>query len=124
MARRLRVTHRGEPRDLDVEAAPLERIAADLLQISITSRSLMHGVEVGELRLPVGASVSLVVRDGQTLVPEQRTVLRHGDDLLVVTPRKQREATEARLRAVSSRGRLAHWLDGPEQPGAARPGSA
>ncbi len=124
VARRLRVTHRGEPRDLDVEAAPLERIAADLLQISITSRSLMHGVEVGELRLPVGASVSLVVRDGRTMVPEQRTVLRHGDDLLVVTPRKQREATEARLRAVSSRGRLAHWLDGPEQPGAARPGSA
>ena len=28
----------------------------------------------------------MVVRDGQTLVPERRTVLRHGDDLLVVTP--------------------------------------
>ncbi len=114
VARRLRVSHRGEPRDLEVEAAPLERIAADLLQISITSRSLMHGVEVGELRLPVGVSVSLVVREGRTLVPEQRTVLRHGDDLLVVTPRKLRDATEERLRAVSTRGRLAHWLDAPE----------
>ena len=113
-AARLGVARREEPRDLDVEAAPLERIAADLLQIAITEKSLLHGVEVGELRLPIGASVSLVVRDGHTLVPEPRTVLRHGDEILVVTPRKLREATEDRLRAVSTRGRLAHWLDGPE----------
>ena len=110
VARLLKVTHHGEPRDLDVEAAPLERIAADLLQVSITRKSLLHGVEVGELRLPVGASVSLVVRDGQPMVPDPRTVLRRGDDLLVVTPRRVREETEDRLRAVSRSGRLAHWL--------------
>lgn len=113
VAARLRVTHRAEQRDIEVEAAPLERIAADLLQINITDRSRLHGVEVGELRLPVGASVSLVVRDGRTIVPDARTVLRHGDDLLIVTPRKLREDTENRLHAVSTRGRLAHWLDGP-----------
>ncbi len=111
VARRLRVAQPSEPRDLDVEAAPLERIAADLLQVSITRRSLMHGVEVGELRLPPGASVSLVVRDGRMLVPETRTVLRRGDDVLVVTPRRLRQQTEERLRVVSLRGRLAHWLD-------------
>jgi cell volume regulation protein A len=116
VARVLRVARRGEPRDLDVEAAPLERIAADLLQVSITKKSHMHGVEVGELRLPVGASVSLIVRDGHTLVPDGRTVLRSGDDLLVVTPRRLREETEQRLRAVSQRGRLAHWLEGPPTP--------
>jgi cell volume regulation protein A len=54
------------------------------------------------------------VREGHTLVPNQRTVLRRGDDMLVVTPRKAREATEQRLRAVSARGRLADWLGGPE----------
>ncbi|MGI8899653.1 MAG: potassium/proton antiporter [Nocardioides sp.] len=111
VARVLGVVRRNEPRDLEVEAAPLERVAADLLQVAITRRSRLHGVEVGELRLPLGASVSLVVRDGQTLVPDERTVLRKGDDLLVVTPRKLREATETRLRAVSQRGRLADWLD-------------
>ncbi|CAN5258462.1 potassium/proton antiporter [soil metagenome] len=104
---------REEPRDLEVEAAPLERVAADLLQVSIARRSRLHGVEVGELRLPAGASISLVVRAGKTLVPDQRTVLYRGDDLLVVTPRKLREATETRLRAVSRRGRLADWLEGP-----------
>jgi cell volume regulation protein A len=110
VAKVLRVARRSEPRDLDVEAAPLERIAADLLQVTISPRSLMHGVEVGELRLPTGASVTLIVRDDTILVPERRTVLRRGDDVLVVTPRKDRVATERRLRAVSVGGRLAQWL--------------
>jgi cell volume regulation protein A len=113
VASKLGVMQRGEARDLDVEAAPLENIAADLLQVKITRHSQLHGVEVAELRLPVGVSVSLIVRDGQSLVPDQRTVLRHGDDLLVVAPRKLREQAEDRLRAVSLRGRLADWLDGP-----------
>ena len=109
-ARILRVARRSEPRGIEVEAAPLERVAADLLQITIARSSKMHGVEVGELRLPVGANVSMIVRDGVTMVPERRTVLRHGDDLIVVTPRKLREATEERLRQVSASGRLAQWL--------------
>lgn len=110
VARVLKVARRSEPRGLEMEAAPLERIAADLLQVSISPVSRMHGVEVGELRLPKGASVSMVIRDGETLVPERRTVLRHGDDLLVVTPRRVREQTEQRLRQVSDGGRLAQWL--------------
>ncbi len=109
-ARFLRVARRSEPRDLELEAAPLERVAADLLQITISPVSRLHGVEVGELRLPPGVSVSLVIRDGETLVPERRTVLRHGDEILVVTPRKVRDKAEQRLRQVSARGRLAQWL--------------
>ena len=110
VARVLRVARRSEPRGLEVEAAPLDKIAADLLQVTISPRSQMHGVEVGELRLPRGASVSLLIREGEIMVPEARTSLRTGDDLLVVTPRKLREATERRLREVSGGGRLAHWL--------------
>lgn len=115
-SRVLGVARRHEPRDLEVEAAPLERVAADLLQVTISTQSRMHGVEVGELRLPPGTSVALVVRDGHTLVPDPRTVLRHGDDLLVVTPREEREAAEKRLRMVSLGGRLAQWL-GTDPPG-------
>ena len=111
VAKVLRVTRRSEPRDLDLEAAPLERVAADMLQISISPVSKLHGVEVGELRLPKGASVSMVIRGGEALVPEARTVLKQGDDLLIVTPRKVRDKTEERLRQVSARGRLAQWLD-------------
>jgi len=110
VARLLGVARPSDPRALDLEAAPLERVAADLLQITITRGSRLHGVEVGELRLPAGASVSLVVRDGEAMVPEKRTVLRALDDVLVVTPREVRERTERRLRQVSRHGRLAQWL--------------
>jgi potassium/hydrogen antiporter len=101
---------RGEVQDVDVEAAPLDRLAADLLQVRIPVGSQLHGVEVQELRLPRGVSVSLVVRGDDSFVPDGRRVLRTGDDLLVVTPRTLREATEERLRAVGRGGRLAGWL--------------
>jgi potassium/hydrogen antiporter len=110
VARRLGVTRQLEPRSLDLEVAPLERVAADLLQVTISSVSQLHGVEVGELRLPEGSLVSMVVRDGRAFVPERRTVLRRGDDLLVVTPRGLRESTVQRLRTVSAHGRLGRWL--------------
>ncbi|MEP6665600.1 MAG: potassium/proton antiporter [Nocardioidaceae bacterium] len=108
LARRLGVIV-DRPRDVEVEAAPLERIAADLLQVRITEKSRLHGVEIGELRLPKGTSVSLIVREDSSFTPDLRTSLRRGDDLLVVTPRKDRDATERRLQAVSRDGRLAGW---------------
>jgi cell volume regulation protein A len=110
VARLLGVARPSDPRALDLEVAPLERVDADLLQITITTGSRLHGVEVGELRLPRGASVSMVVRGGDALVPDARTVLRALDDVLVVTPRSLREQTERRLREVSRHGRLAQWL--------------
>jgi cell volume regulation protein A len=110
VARVLRVARRSEPRGIAGEPPPLDRVAADLLIVTVSPVSKLHGVEVGELRLPVGANVSMVVRDGETMVPERRTSLRHGDDLIVVTPRRLREETERRLRRVSRHGRLAQWL--------------
>jgi len=115
IARLLRVTRRSEPRYLDIEAAPLERIAADLLQVTIAPGSRLHGVEVGELRLPKGASVALIVRGDAVIVPEGRTVLHHADDILVVTPRALGEKTEQRLREVSRGGRLARWINPPSR---------
>jgi len=103
-------------RDVEVEAAPLERVSADLLQIHIPDGSRLAGVEIAELRLPIGASVSLVVRDSTTFVPHRTTRLAVGDDLLIVAERRVREATEARLRSVGRFGRLAGWgRDGEER---------
>ena len=45
-------------------------------------------MRVFELRLPVGANVSLVVREGRSFVPRENDVLRHGDQLLVVDPER------------------------------------
>jgi cell volume regulation protein A len=99
------------PRDAEVESAPLERVAADLIQLRVPAGSRLHGVEVGELRLPHGVVVSLIVRSGESFVPEPRTRLRIGDEVLIVSPRALRPATEQRLRAIGRRGRLAGWFD-------------
>ncbi|MDK9495702.1 potassium/proton antiporter [Streptomyces katrae] len=96
--------------DLGIESAPLEKLRGHLLSFAIPSASRMHGVEVGELRLPAGASVTLVVRDSKSFVPAPSTVLRRGDELLVVATDPVRDAAEARLRAVARGGKLAGWL--------------
>lgn len=96
-------------RDVEVEAAPLERVSADLLQIRVPRGSRLAGVEVGELRLPVGASVTLVVRDEKTFVPHRTDRIAIHDDLLIVAERSVREQTESRLREVGRHGRLAGW---------------
>ncbi|MEU9607749.1 potassium/proton antiporter [Streptomyces sp. NPDC048057] len=100
----------GAPSDLGIESAPLERLRGHLLSVSIPDESKMHGVEVAELRLPGGAAVTLVVRDGKSFVPLPSTVLRRGDELLVVATDPVRDSTERRLRAVAQGGKLAGWL--------------
>jgi NhaP-type Na+/H+ and K+/H+ antiporter len=109
-ARRLRVITPAEPLDVDVEAAPLEELHADLLQAQIPPGSRLHGVEVFELRLPAQANLALVVREGKGLVPGPTTTLRSGDRLLIVAAAAAREQTERRLRAVSRAGKLAGWF--------------
>jgi cell volume regulation protein A len=101
-----------EARDLEVEAAPLETVGADLLQVTVRPGSHLHGVYVDELRLPPGAVLSLVVRDGRGTVPGGNTQLQRGDQLLVVATTGSRVAAEERLRAVSKDGKLARWYGG------------
>ncbi len=115
MARHLRVTDVVDARDVDVESAPLGELGAEVLQVQIGPASRLHGLEVFELRLPEGANVTLVVRDGTSLVPGPDTMLRRGDQLLVVVPTSVRGRTERRLHAVSVGGRLAVWGDAGEK---------
>ncbi|MEO3755160.1 potassium/proton antiporter [Streptomyces sp. B6B3] len=96
--------------EVDIESAPLERLRGHLLSLAIPEGSRMSGVEVAELRLPAGAAVTLVVRDGTSFVPQPSTVLRRGDELLVVATDPVRDETERRLLAVSRGGKLAGWL--------------
>ncbi|GHG81520.1 K+/H+ antiporter [Streptomyces griseocarneus] len=109
LASRLRLGE-NEAEDLGIESAPLERLRGHLLSVAIPEGSKMHGVEVSELRLPPGAAVTLVVRDGASFVPGPTTVLRRGDELMVVATDPVRDATERRLRAVGEGGKLAGWL--------------
>jgi cell volume regulation protein A len=96
-------------REIEVDAAPLESVRADLLQMTVPDGSKMHGVYVRELRLPDGAGLSLVVRSGASFTPQDETRLQEGDQLLVVATTTARDAAERRLRAVDRSGRLARW---------------
>ncbi|WP_132880142.1 potassium/proton antiporter [Tamaricihabitans halophyticus] len=109
LARLLRLERGAEPREVEVDAAPLDTMGAELLQVRIQPGSRLHGVYLSELRLPVGASLSLIVRDGAGFTPQPGTRLQERDQLLVVVTARQREATERRIRAVDRAGRFARW---------------
>jgi cell volume regulation protein A len=109
VARRLGVTAEEEAQPLDIEASPLTRLDADLLQVHVPAGSRLAGVEVFELSLPEGAAVTLVVRGGRAFVPRASTPVQVGDDLILVATDAVRADVERRLRAVSTGGRLADW---------------
>ena len=99
----------GETREVDVDAAPLDELGAVLLTFTIPAASHMHGVYLRELRLPTGATVSLLVRDGVSHTPAPTTRLQEKDQLLVVATEQARTVTEQRIRAVDRAGRFARW---------------
>lgn len=109
VAHRLRLDQAHHSFDLALEATPFDDIGAHLLEVTVGPLSRLAGVQVYELRLPRGANVALVVREGTSFVPKETTPLRRGDHLLVVTPAALRTAVEHRLHAVSRDGRLAGW---------------
>lgn len=91
--------------------ASLDRLDAVLLRFEVEPDSRLAGVEVAELRLPEGSAVSLLTRGHQVLVPNDRTAIRVGDQVLAVAARDQVGQVEDRLRSVSRYGRLAGWYE-------------
>jgi cell volume regulation protein A len=116
VARLLRVVETGAATEVHIDVAPLEEMGAHVLQVRIPEGSRMHGVYLTQLRLPVGAVVALVLRDGSPAAIDRTTRLQAGDQLLIVTPQKARTATERRLRAVARGGALADWFGAGERP--------
>jgi cell volume regulation protein A len=109
LARRLGLAKKSEPHEVEVDSAPLDELGAELLQVRIQPGSKLHGVYLSELRLPIGATISLVVRDGAGFTPQKTSRLQENDQLLVVTTSAVRDDAERRLRAVDRAGRLARW---------------
>ena len=109
VARTLGASVPEQPRAISIESAPLEELDAALLQFTIGPRSRLAGVEVGELRLPPRAAVSLVLRGDAIFAPGPTTVLRAGDNVLVAAARADQAEVEQRLQSISKSGRLAGW---------------
>ncbi|MEJ2859108.1 MULTISPECIES: potassium/proton antiporter [unclassified Saccharothrix] len=109
LARWLKLEKSGEAREVQVDSSALDELGAELLQVRIQRGSKLHGVYLSELRLPVGASVSLVVRGDEGFTPQATTRLQEYDQMLVVCTESARTATEQRIRAVDRAGRYARW---------------
>lgn len=109
VAKALGLSGRAEAEDVEVEVAALDEIAAEVLTVNVPSGSKLHGVYIGELRLPETAVVSLIVRGDKRFVPQRETRIAEGDQLLVVAATGAREKTEQRFHAISKAGRLASW---------------
>ncbi|SDC29279.1 potassium/proton antiporter [Actinokineospora iranica] len=109
LAKALGLDAGARAKEVEVDAATLDELNAELLQVTIPQGSKLHGVYLSELRLPVGATVSLVARATGAFTPGPNTRLQVGDQVLVVTTQDAREATENRIRAVDRAGRYARW---------------
>lgn len=113
VASRLDLNYTG-PTDIEVEIAPLDRMAADMMQITVPEQSHLAGMEIQELRLPKVAVVSLIIRGGENIVPQPQTRIRHGDALVIVVPKQVRDIAEDRMRDLAQYGRLARWRRDPK----------
>lgn len=116
MARWTGIHRPTTPTEVTLESAPLENADVMVLQFPVSPGSRLHRVSVEELRLPDRVTVSMIIREGEVLVPRESTLLRAGDDLILTASHADVAAVEARLRAVDRAGRLARWESGrPDQ---------
>ena len=91
VARMLGLAKAGETREVDVDAAPLDELGAVLLTFTHPRRlEACTASTCRELRLPAGATVSLLVRDGVGHTPAPTTRLQERDQLLVVATEQAR----------------------------------
>ncbi|MDP6783699.1 MAG: TrkA C-terminal domain-containing protein, partial [Dehalococcoidia bacterium] len=75
-----------------------DNASLEIVQVKVPEGSVVVGNMVGQIDLPTGALITLLLRDNQ---PPQRpngdTVLQAGDDLLVVINKESEEALRLAL---------------------------
>jgi len=87
-----------------VETGMIQELGGDVLAIRIAPDDAADGRMVKELGLPRQALVSVIVRDGQAVLPRGSTVIAGGDELHVLV-RRERHGEIVQLLDI--------WRDGP-----------
>jgi potassium/hydrogen antiporter len=75
-----------------LEVGPMSQL--DLVEFSVTGSHAVTGSKVSELGLPRNALIAVIHRDDEAVPPRGNTVLRAGDRLFVLVPRKNRADLE------------------------------
>jgi potassium/hydrogen antiporter len=79
-------------REAPLEVGPMSQL--DLIEFAVADHHAVTGSRVSELGLPRSALIAVIHRDEETVPPRGGTVLRAGDRLFVLTPRKNRADLE------------------------------
>jgi cell volume regulation protein A len=101
MARRLRVleSHRVL-RMADLDAATLQTLGADLIELEPADIAIEPGTAVRDLRLP-GAAVIVAIRRGDELVlPRGGTLIEEGDRIYLLVERQRLQDVHTAIRHV------------------------
>lgn len=88
----------GVPTHFLTHLVTLEDARLEIVQVKIPEGAAVVGKMVGQVDLPSGALITLLLRSGQPPVrPEADTALQAGDEVLVVTNRESEEALRQAL---------------------------
>lgn len=88
----------GVPTHFLTHLVTLEDARLEIVQVKIPEGAVVVGRMVGQVDLPSGAFITLLLRSGQPPTrPEEDTVLQAGDEVLVVTNRESEEALRRAL---------------------------
>lgn len=109
-ARLTHVTEELRPNEVRFDSSPLDGINASLLQFEVPEHSKLVGLYVSDLRLPLGAVLSMVIRGKDILVPDGQMRLKGADKLLLAIPTTLVERTQNRLALLAQHGMLARWV--------------
>ena len=64
----------------------LRSIGMEIVELHLLTNSPLIGKKVSNINLPPGSTVSLIIRDEQTVIPTSETVMQPGDKLIGFTP--------------------------------------
>ena len=64
----------------------LRSIGMEIVELALLANSPLIGKKIGNINLPPGSTVSLIIRDEQTVIPTSETVMQPGDKLIGFTP--------------------------------------
>jgi trk system potassium uptake protein TrkA len=82
-----------------VQLLELRKENLEIVEVTVDKGANCHGKRVRALRLPEGARLISVVRDGKAAVPDDETQLEIGDQVLaILEPGKEDELRKALLR--------------------------
>jgi trk system potassium uptake protein TrkA len=64
----------------------LRSIGMEIVELALLANSPLIGKKISNINLPPGSTVSLIIRDEQTVIPTSETVMQPGDKLIGFTP--------------------------------------